>query len=579
MGRHFQGLLPVLVAALAFYCASVCLGDAVAKRPQWLTRIVCLGDAVAKRPQWLTRIVCLGDAVAKRPQWLTRIVCLGDAVAKRPQATVTQWLEDSSPANRQGEQGSIPGGVTPSFTHVEIVQDGAAGRRVFSGISRFPLLCIPALLHLRLVSPLSTLKTPLWIGRGGFHLWPPRSPGLLPLDYCVWGLNTGMVYQRTAKTCEELVERKAATETKDSRVQLLSVFILQLRLAIQSHFNTLFRRRQVHLRQAARPAYCGASPLLFQTVRVRSCGCNTRLRIRKVWLDYSFPTKTKWVRFLAGSPWDSRMRESCRTMPLVGGLFSGISRFSHPSIPALLHSDLVSPSSALKNLMLIAVKISYARVIRTSSASLDAPVAEKRRVFRARPQTASQFANTEMFCKSARSIQRRQRLDEGSYSAWCAAAAGGQGSSFGCQEEGSYRSHTTRTRDGEEKVVPRSAVARLHDEQPSATASRTAVAERFDCSPHTKANRTGFNPRPGQSLIFASKNRAGLCRWCRRVFWGISQFPLPLHSGMLLHSHLVSPSSALTTSLLRAAQISQLDSPRDSACVNLDVMCALEKRS
>ncbi|KAJ8871607.1 hypothetical protein PR048_027934 [Dryococelus australis] len=38
----------------------------------------------------------------------------------------------------QSEQGSIPGRVAPGFSHVGIVPDDAAGRWVFSGISRFP---------------------------------------------------------------------------------------------------------------------------------------------------------------------------------------------------------------------------------------------------------------------------------------------------------------------------------------------------------------------------------------------------------------------------------------------------------
>ncbi|KAJ8866016.1 hypothetical protein PR048_033540 [Dryococelus australis] len=54
---------------------------------------------------------------------------------------------------------------------------------------------------------------------------------------------------------------------------------------------------------------------------------------------------------------DFRMWESCRTMPLVGGAFSGISRFPRPLIPALLHTKSQSPSSALKTSMLRTVQI------------------------------------------------------------------------------------------------------------------------------------------------------------------------------------------------------------------------------
>ncbi|KAJ8896966.1 hypothetical protein PR048_002312, partial [Dryococelus australis] len=53
----------------------------------------------------------------------------------------------STLATHQGEPGSIPGRVT-GFSQVVIVPDDAVGRRVFSGISRFPRYLIPALLHI-----------------------------------------------------------------------------------------------------------------------------------------------------------------------------------------------------------------------------------------------------------------------------------------------------------------------------------------------------------------------------------------------------------------------------------------------
>ncbi|KAJ8878416.1 hypothetical protein PR048_018994 [Dryococelus australis] len=55
------------------------------------------------------------------------------------------------------------------------------------------------------------------------------------------------------------------------------------------------------------------------------------------------------VRLLAGSLPGFR---TCRTMPLVGVVFSGMSLFPRPCIPALLHTHLASHSSALKNSML-----------------------------------------------------------------------------------------------------------------------------------------------------------------------------------------------------------------------------------
>ncbi|KAJ8889717.1 hypothetical protein PR048_009218 [Dryococelus australis] len=55
-------------------------------------------------------------------------------------------------ASHRGEPGSIPGRVTV-FSQVGIVLDNAVGRRVFSGISRFPHPFIPAPLHIYLNQP------------------------------------------------------------------------------------------------------------------------------------------------------------------------------------------------------------------------------------------------------------------------------------------------------------------------------------------------------------------------------------------------------------------------------------------
>ncbi|KAJ8878398.1 hypothetical protein PR048_018976 [Dryococelus australis] len=52
------------------------------------------------------------------------------------------------------EPGPFPGGVASGFSRAGIVPDDAAGRRVFSGISRFPRPYIPALLHTHLYFPI-----------------------------------------------------------------------------------------------------------------------------------------------------------------------------------------------------------------------------------------------------------------------------------------------------------------------------------------------------------------------------------------------------------------------------------------
>ncbi|KAJ8867442.1 hypothetical protein PR048_031244 [Dryococelus australis] len=59
-------------------------------------------------------------------------------------------------------------------------------------------------------------------------------------------------------------------------------------------------------------------------------------------LARSPPTTAGRAQYPAG-PQDFRKWESCRTMPLVGGAFSGISRFPPPFIPAPLHIHLNHP--------------------------------------------------------------------------------------------------------------------------------------------------------------------------------------------------------------------------------------------
>ncbi|KAJ8874098.1 hypothetical protein PR048_024939 [Dryococelus australis] len=53
-------------------------------------------------------------------------------------------------ATHQAEPGSIPGWVTPGYSHVGIVPDDAAGGRVFTEFSRLPHTFIPAQLHTHL---------------------------------------------------------------------------------------------------------------------------------------------------------------------------------------------------------------------------------------------------------------------------------------------------------------------------------------------------------------------------------------------------------------------------------------------
>ncbi|KAJ8866094.1 hypothetical protein PR048_033618 [Dryococelus australis] len=73
------------------------------------------------------------------------------------------WMLVRLLASHLGEPGSIPGWVAPGLSYVGIVTDDAAGRRVFSGISRFPpALAFRRCSALNLASPPSALRTSLF---------------------------------------------------------------------------------------------------------------------------------------------------------------------------------------------------------------------------------------------------------------------------------------------------------------------------------------------------------------------------------------------------------------------------------
>ncbi|KAG5893504.1 hypothetical protein JTB14_031647 [Gonioctena quinquepunctata] len=46
-----------------------------------------------------------------------------------------------------------------------------------------------------------------WIGRGGPHKWPARSPDLNPLDYSIWGHSQHLVYRTPVRDVEDLRNR------------------------------------------------------------------------------------------------------------------------------------------------------------------------------------------------------------------------------------------------------------------------------------------------------------------------------------------------------------------------------------
>lgn len=65
----------------------------------------------------------------------------------------------------------------------------------------------PAHVTRQVTQYLNTIFPDRWIGRSGPVQWPPRSPDLTPLDYCLWGWMKTEVYNIQVNTREELVAR------------------------------------------------------------------------------------------------------------------------------------------------------------------------------------------------------------------------------------------------------------------------------------------------------------------------------------------------------------------------------------
>ncbi|KAJ8877992.1 hypothetical protein PR048_022455 [Dryococelus australis] len=72
-------------------------------------------------------------------------------------ASIRHRLACSPPT--KANRALFPAGVTPGFSNVGLVPGDTAGRRVFSGISRFTRPSIPALLHPNPTSPSAALRT------------------------------------------------------------------------------------------------------------------------------------------------------------------------------------------------------------------------------------------------------------------------------------------------------------------------------------------------------------------------------------------------------------------------------------
>ncbi|KAJ8866214.1 hypothetical protein PR048_032057 [Dryococelus australis] len=219
----------------------------------------------------------------------------------------------------------------------------------------------------------------------------------------------------------------------------------------------------------------------------------------------------------------------------VRRVFPGVSRFPHPCIPALLHTHLASPSSALETSMLTAAHISelhfttllYVLEIRKARVNLSCVRGGGGLVFVKGGGGVVYSANMLWWLIQQHVFTQGTRAVCKHYTAlWRSTAS-------------MYRS------SAREIITPR-----LHSTHGAGLSTiivyehGAAVMQWSDYLPPTTANWVA-------SGFLESGNRIGRCRWSE-VFLGISRFLCPCIP-TLLHAHLAFTSSALKSRMLRAA--------------------------
>ncbi|KAJ8876123.1 hypothetical protein PR048_024032 [Dryococelus australis] len=252
-------------------------------------------------------------------------------------------------AFHKGEPGSIPGRVT-GLSQVGILPDDAVGRRVFSGISRFPHPFIPGLRRVRSVLLFVDEKVVAAGGRDALPRFKVIAETYLPSpSCCVRSLESPLQTNAASSgRAPPLWPRRArpgpAVCPSRSLSTLPTRYILPLPLAFRSPVVAPPRERLA-------PSVTDISPAVEKrTRRTMKAECEgepdglpfpSPFRSAKVTLSpYSVfthkrrgaavaerlarspPTIANRVQSPAGLP-DFRTWESCRTMPLVGGFSRG----------------------------------------------------------------------------------------------------------------------------------------------------------------------------------------------------------------------------------------------------------------
>ena len=91
-----------------------------------------------------------------------------------------------------------------------------------------------------------------WIGRGGPHNWPARSPDLSPLDYCVWGWMKELVYSVKVVTRDALLGHIVdAADRKLAKAEPLAQFTTERQTVLRpavAFSKTSFKHRYIQIK-------------------------------------------------------------------------------------------------------------------------------------------------------------------------------------------------------------------------------------------------------------------------------------------------------------------------------------------
>ncbi|KAJ8888241.1 hypothetical protein PR048_007728 [Dryococelus australis] len=444
------------------------------------------------------------------------------------EAAVVQRLEQPSPikASHQGEPGSIPRGVDPGFSHVGIVLGDTASRWVFSGISRFFRPCILALLHTHFASPSSTLR--------------PRSTP------------TQLGEERAKEYSEQLCTSgnshishftKRLTKTPSAGSLVLPLSTTSVKLRRQSEASLIISKLDHSDLRAAIPS--GTISSLWSTESLAAPGyiCSARGTSQDSFTGTDESrVRTRRRARSDGSP-VSGGHSSCRWWnPHTGTVYVGV---AHPRTSSRWMSyKFVTPLPI------------YLGCFESQRAAHMCDTGRPRPERTVRLEEVIRQHIDDMSSTSTRSIARQMGV---SYSTvwdvlwvnlshayrWQKAIVRSRMPYYYLQVCNFLNPAVVECIHAPAGLTQRSAT-RCLDFRSSAIrvlipntfffVYGTTVAERLARSPPTKANR-----------VFASRNRAGRCRWSAG-FLGDLPFTPPIHSGAAPYSFLL-PSSALKTSL------------------------------